>query len=123
VASSAELAELKQQLQQAASNAAILSQYHDKLFSTLGAEFVLAVKHIAALEVCLMKPLKVNPRLIPLHGDTSSSHSILALFTCHFLSTSERHHQCGRHAACAARLCAPRHGRTRVAAAHAAHGE
>jgi hypothetical protein len=69
VAGSAEVAELKQQVQQAASNAAILSQYHDKLFNTLGAEFVLAVKHIAALEVCLMEPFQFCLRFTSLCGE------------------------------------------------------
>ena len=113
VAGGAELAELRQQLQHAASNAAILSQYHDKLFSTLGAEFVLAVKHIAALEACSCKLIHDS---ILIH---STFQSII-----HFIPMlAERHHQRGRYAARAARLCASRYGRTTAAAAHAAHGQ
>jgi hypothetical protein len=41
----------KHQLQEASAQATLSAQYYDRLFRTLGAEFVLAVQHIGVLEV------------------------------------------------------------------------
>ena len=49
----AQLAQAQQQLSDSAAQMSVATQYYDRLFRTLGSEFVMAVKHIGSLELTL----------------------------------------------------------------------
>jgi len=49
----AQLAQAQQQLSDSAVQMSVATQYYDRLFRTLGSEFVMAVKHIGSLELAL----------------------------------------------------------------------